>query len=95
MPNIGDTVYIRSDGTHGVVNDKGVNQGGKQYSASGAYDSIPYTNYGVRVPNLGIDQEVMDGDFTGQLGRIPTVDFNGAISLKLKDSLAPWPPKNW
>jgi hypothetical protein len=95
MPNLGDTVILRSEGKSGTVVTKDVNAGAREFNANGPYDSIPYTVYGVRVPRMGINQEVVDGDFTGEVKRVPTVNFNGTASLKLNDPTVPWPPMNW
>ena len=95
MPNIGDPVTLRSDGRVGRVVTKDINVGARQYSASGVYGSIPYTEYGVSVSRLGIDQDVMDGDFGGELKRIPTVKFDGAVYSVINDNTVPWPPMSW
>ena len=69
---------------------------GKEYVASGPYDSIPDDIYNMQIPNMGLAQAVVSGDFGGQEKRIPTVDSEGVVSQsKINDQTVPWPPMNW
>jgi hypothetical protein len=82
MPNIGDAVIDFVTGMSGTVISKATSFGGTQYSASGAYDSIPYHIYGVRWSDRSTAGGLVDGDFGGQTRRIRGTELN--------DITVPW-----
>ena len=73
----------------------------REFESSGPYDSIPYVEYTVKnVPAPAPDpdhrhpeyqtgnaseQRVLDSDFVGQLGRVPTVAADGTVTYSKLD----------